>query len=213
MTRTPITKALAQTKFDLEQAIKYAEQAEHNADISVDEYKRRLVAQDDVERKVDALRERLALSSEPRNWRLCEGGQWYTTVQASGIADALDEAQSNVDACNYDVTETIWIDVRVHCIETDETDTATVTLHPDEPKCSHAEHDWQSPYEIVGGLECNPGVWGHGGGVKVEEVCMHCGCSRITDTWAQRPDTGEQGMTSTTYEPGKFAEQVAGVEL
>jgi hypothetical protein len=212
MTHTPITKALAQTKLELEQATEYTEQAEHNADISVDEHKRRLVAQDDVERKVDALRERLAASDEPRNWRLCEAGRWYTAVQASNCAAALAEARGNVDASNYDVTETIWIDVAVHCIETDESDEATVVLHPAEPKCSHAGHDWQSPYEIVGGLECNPGVWGHGGGVKVEEVCMHCGCARLTDTWAQRPDTGEQGLTSTTYEPGKFAEQIAGVE-
>lgn len=40
----------------------------------------------------------------------------------------------------------------------------------------------------------------HGGGVVVREVCAVCGCYRETDSWAQRPDTGEQGLKSIAYE-------------
>lgn len=29
---------------------------------------------------------------------------------------------------------------------------------------------------------------------------IHCGARMITDTWAQRLDTGEQGLTSIAYE-------------
>jgi hypothetical protein len=72
-------------------------------------------------------------------------------------------------------------------------------VDPEEPDCSAADHDWCSPIEVVGGIDSNPGVWGHGGGVKITEVCRHCGGYRITDTWAQRQDTGEQGLESVEY--------------
>jgi hypothetical protein len=85
-----------------------------------------------------------------------------------------------------------------------------ITLDPIEPDCDgDQEHDWQSPYEIVGGIKENPGVWGHGGGVTITEVCIHCGCERFTDTWAQNPETGEQGLTSVAYTEGKYADEVS----
>lgn len=92
---------------------------------------------------------------------------------------------------------------------------ANLTLQPDAPKCVDGKrdtHDWQSPYEIVGGIKENPGVWGHGGGVKIAEVCMRCGCGRHTDTWAQNPSTGEQGLESVSYEAGEFSEEIADME-
>jgi hypothetical protein len=69
-----------------------------------------------------------------------------------------------------------------------------------EPDCEAEEHDWQSPYEVVGGVKENPGVRGHGGGVIIKECCAHCGRYRFTDTWAQRRDTGEQGLRRVSYE-------------
>ena len=42
-------------------------------------------------------------------------------------------------------------------------------------------------------------MYGHGGGVIITEVCRHCGRYQITDTWAQNPENGEQGLTSTEY--------------
>ena len=74
-----------------------------------------------------------------------------------------------------------------------------VTIDPPAPECTEDEHDWQSPYELVGGLRENPGVFGHGGGVIIVEVCPHCGMYRETDTWAQDPTTGEQGLRSIRY--------------
>lgn len=76
----------------------------------------------------------------------------------------------------------------------------SIAIEPDEPECSGREgHDWQSPIEVVGGVKENPGVHGHGGGVIITEVCAHCGRYRITDTWAQDPETGEQGLESVEY--------------
>jgi hypothetical protein len=76
----------------------------------------------------------------------------------------------------------------------------TIELPADEPACVRGhEHDWQSPYEIVGGLRENPGVQGHGGGVIYREICAHCGRYRTTDTWAPDPDGGEQGKRQVRY--------------
>jgi hypothetical protein len=89
---------------------------------------------------------------------------------------------------------------------------ASATIQPSEPKCTSREgHDWQSPHGIVGGIKENPGVWGHGGGVKITEVCLRCGCGRHTDTWAQDPTTGKQGLESVSYEAGEFADEIGGM--
>ncbi len=80
-------------------------------------------------------------------------------------------------------------------------ETHQIELDPDEPACSHSDgHDWQSPIELIKNIKENPGVFGHGGGVIIHEVCVRCGCRRITDTWAQDSATGEQGLESVEYE-------------
>jgi hypothetical protein len=33
---------------------------------------------------------------------------------------------------------------------------------------------------------------------------LWCGCARITDTWAQDPETGEQGLHEVRYEPDRY---------
>lgn len=63
------------------------------------------------------------------------------------------------------------------------------------PACtSKSGHEWTSPHEVVGGLKENPGVFGHGGGVVIREVCAHCGRQRRTDTW-----TDGQPKTTVQY--------------
>lgn len=145
--------------------------------------------------------------SSIRDWQLREDGHHYDTIAADSATEALAVAEENVDRSNYNnVDGTIWIDVRVYCPETGEEAKSTVTLEAPEPDCVDSNgHDWQSPHALVGGIESNPGVWGHGGGVIIHEVCLNCGCSRHTDTWAQRPDTGEQGLRSVSYEPEAFS--------
>jgi hypothetical protein len=88
----------------------------------------------------------------------------------------------------------------VECIEVDE-DYHTIEMEPEEPECAEdsKEHDWCSPYSVLGGIEENPGVYGHGGGVVSTEVCSRCGRYRTTDTWAQNPCNGQQGLTSIAY--------------
>lgn len=88
----------------------------------------------------------------------------------------------------------------------------TIILDAIEPDCDgEEEHDWQSPLSIVGGCPDNPGVFANtqGPGVMIFEVCMVCGCARITNTGAQNPCDGTQGHHVTSYDPGRWADEVA----
>ena len=137
-------------------------------------------------------------------------------IDAATHADAVEQAKKWIAEGDYDTDEgTVW--VHGYLLELDRDDTAAecieVTIEPPEPDCEDGrEHDWQSPVELVGGIKENPGVWGHGGGVVIHEVCMHCGTERVTDTWAQDPDTGRQGLHSVAYHAGKYAADVRAEE-
>jgi hypothetical protein len=37
---------------------------------------------------------------------------------------------------------------------------------------------------------------------------MHCGCQKVTDTWAQNPVNGQQGLESIRYEVGYYCEEL-----
>lgn len=171
-------------------------------------------ADEDLDAARSALRIAMIRGDVPRTWTVTdETGCVTETLDGELTSDEAERAAEDWvrDASDcYDTTDgTIWVDARVRCEATGEDTTITVTLDPEEPACSEAEHDWQSPHSILGGLEENPGVWGHGGGVIIREVCMHCGCERTTDTWATRHDNGVQGLESVSYAPGKFGDEVA----
>lgn len=136
------------------------------------------------------------------------------TIEAKSREEARKAAHEWQRKGNWDTSQgTLWVDCYIIPLDDDgselrfEAERVTTQINPEAPKCIDGErdsHDWQSPHEIVGGLKENPGVWGKGGGVVIHEVCMHCGCGRTTDTWAQRRDNGEQGLTSINYEVGKY---------
>lgn len=136
-----------------------------------------------------------------------DGGQGgEETIEADSLADAMEQARELAADGDWDATDgTLWVDYSVESEDGEESDTGTLTIHPHEPGCDDGgSHDWQQPHEIVGGIAENPGVLGSGGGVKIVECCMKCGCQKTTDTWATRSDTGEQGMESTSYAKPEF---------
>lgn len=122
-------------------------------------------------------------------------------------ADLEIEAETPLAACEKYVAggdwgnepKTSWVTVTVTEIGETESETHTIDIPPTAPDCCGGEHDWASPHGVVGGCRENPGVHGKGGGAIITEVCRHCGCYRITDTWAQNPENGEQGLTSVEY--------------
>ena len=131
----------------------------------------------------------------------CTDGQAEIEIEAATPREA---AREYVDGGDWGEAEngTQWVDVRVK--NGRGTWEYTITVFPPAPPCAAGddgenEHDWQSPYAVLGGIAEHPGVGGNGGGVIIQRVCARCGRYRITDTWAQRPDTGEQGLESVAY--------------
>lgn len=127
----------------------------------------------------------------------CDDGNGPMEIEAKSAEDAACEYVDGGDWGEHD--HTIWVHVWV--TEGDgERERYTISLDPRVPQCSAPMHRWERPHEIVGGLVENPGVWGHGGGVTIHEVCAHCGVHCHRDTWATDPQTGEQGLNSVRYE-------------
>lgn len=155
-----------------------------------------------------------------------EGGA-RETFEAISDEDAVEHAEEWIAGGEGDGESTVWVSGRVrevcsecgdagtHASDCESSDRKLLdevvhaTVDPTPPPCTDKQgHDWRSPVAIVGGLRENPGVRGHGGGVIIVEVCLHCGTERETDTWAQDRSTGQQGLTSVTYERGKYADEV-----
>lgn len=166
-------------------------------------------ASDAADEARDAARLAWLDSDEPREYQFGgdsypggEVGHWHAP---SEVEDALHEWTEGGD---WDITEgTVYVSDWARPIDAATGEmlseievTSSHAFQPEEPDCSEGEHDWQSPYEVVGGIKENPGVWGKGGGIVSKEVCAHCGVYRITDTWAQDRNSGVQGLTEVTYE-------------
>ena len=133
-------------------------------------------------------------------------------LQADNLKDAIEEAHGEASTGYEDTEETVWVDYVIYAYHPvkgkDMTDGAVDvysgrrTIEPVGPDCPSADgHDWTSAVEIEGGLDENPGVQGHGGGVIITEHCSRVGCAarRVTDTWAQDRETGEQGLREVSY--------------
>jgi hypothetical protein len=148
-------------------------------------------------RIAEAVLERLPV----RKFGLSECECVYDRVWAADLSTAMQIARDNFDESNYDRSHTGWIDVGAQDLVSGDSEYDTMTIEPTEPECEEDHsHDWQTPYSVLGGCRENPGVWGHGGGVIIKEVCRHCAAYKVTDTWAQRPDNGEQGLLAVSYE-------------
>ncbi len=137
---------------------------------------------------------------------ICTDGNADLEIDANSASEA---AQEYVDGGDWgEDTKTWWIDILCTPLDNNserlenEAVWITITVEPDEPDCidKYTKHNWQAPIQLVGGIESNPGVSGHGGGVVCQEICVRCGCAQTTDSWAQRRDTGEQGLHSIEYD-------------
>lgn len=76
------------------------------------------------------------------------------------------------------------------------------TADPPEPDCKEGgRHEWTATVEREGGLKENPGVFGHGGGVIINDHCAKCDMERVKDTWATHPGNGSDGYQTIQYIP------------
>ena len=134
-------------------------------------------------------------------YQISEDGSETCQIDAKNAETAVDLAAGLVVAGQYGrIIGAYWVDVFAYNVADRYDDAkAEVQLDEPEPACVAAAHTWTRPHDTVGGCESNPGVRGHKGGVTIVSVCSECGCQRVTDTWATRPDTGKSGYTVTRH--------------
>jgi len=137
-------------------------------------------------------------------WRIDDGNGIWDEDWRLDKNDIID----NIDWDEIRSSETVWVNLNgslptvsfygfVDHLEFSE----KITVHPKAPPCRDVfKHDWRSPYEVVGGIEENPGVKGNAGGVIMKRVCKNCGKYKIKNTWDYDPEDGIQGLTSICYE-------------
>lgn len=153
-----------------------------------------------------------------------EAGRIVTYITATDLAagdlDKITAELANIATVTTDGTDadgdTIVVITPLAALNMIEDESAT--LHVDCHDCSGTlpakgahecldgeDHDWQSPYSVLGGIKENPGVWGSGHGqVIIKSVCACCGMYRTTDYGATNFSNGTQ-TTRTSYEPADEA--------
>jgi len=131
-------------------------------------------------------------------YAISHDGSDYDEVEAESIEAALEMALEDVEENLYRRRTTTWVDVAARDVATDEVAGVLFTVEPEEPECDgYGAHEWSAAWRLVGGLAENPGVFGHGGGVRIHDVCLHCRTERIRDTWAEW--NGQEGLESVEY--------------
>jgi hypothetical protein len=175
-----------------------AYEALQHAEIDDDDYDAKAAV---LTAEFEAAQADLVNSDEMIPWQASEDGYDFLVILAATPEQALASVHEKIG--EYDLSQgTVWVDHTVTSMVHDAEESERIAIDQPEPACIRGhEHDWQSPHSLLGGIEDNPGVWGSGGGVIIKEVCGHCGAYRITDSWAQNPQTGEQGLHSVSYEP------------
>lgn len=144
---------------------------------------------------------------QPQNNQLPEheewesfGGRYFITdghasenIEATSMDEAEEWAIEKWQDGSWDSKILIQLDIEEFGFGEEVIDHRTIEIEcgedPEAPDCEDGhEHDWCSPYEVVGGMSENPGVFSKGGTTMVfVEVCSHCGCKKIeTHYGAQR---------------------------
>lgn len=132
-------------------------------------------------------------------YRLSDDGHLSGAVITAGdMAEAIETATDTWQAGSFDVK--CLIDVRVAALddegeETGEVEFVAVECGEDEPEpccVDEAGHDWQSPHEVVGGSDSNPGVWSVGGtAIEVKHCCSRCGRYRRETAYGSQRNPGQ----------------------
>jgi len=141
-----------------------------------------------------------------------DGNNAWEIIHATDLQDAKQQLQEWAAGADWNQDEpdasTIQVDYALYegrwepGEDGDPVYEYTHTYDPTPPPCTGTEHEWEATVEQEGGLEENPGVWGHGGGVVIHDHCRHCGTRRTRDTWAQDDTTGEIiDVPVITYHP------------
>lgn len=110
------------------------------------------------------------------------------------LASALAVAREQACEGSGEIESTVWCDYDLLDARGELISTHEVEVDPIQPRCADGfrdSHDWR---EVEGSIR------GNGGGITYREECAHCRAQKHVNTWAHRPDNGQQGKTSIRYE-------------
>ena len=107
---------------------------------------------------------------------------------ASEVIEAVDMESALVKAekiwMRGDWGEKCVVTVYLEDLESGETDYVDLELGEDPlpPSCiEENKHDWDNPYDVVGGCKENPGCWSSGGmSITTKYCCTLCGSYKIS---------------------------------
>jgi len=118
-------------------------------------------------------------------------------IEAESMQAAIEEAEDWAGDGDYD--ERVIVRVEIQELGGN-WDSETITVEagplpqPPETECGTEDddHDWTSPFDIVGGCRDNPGVWSKGGTRMVfAYVCSRCGLRKTVDHAGEQRNPGE----------------------
>lgn len=126
-------------------------------------------------------------------------------IEGDDLECALDYAEEKWQEGSWDEKQTIQIYAQE--IDWDEKTigdsiTRDIEVGEDSPwaECYEADaHEWCAPFDLVGGLKENPGVWSMGGTTMVfKTVCLHCGCYKTETKYGVQRNPGQKDKIEYT---------------
>ena len=142
----------------------------------------------------------VADSDEPRDYTIRDshGGDWTIL---SCPSDLHEDVVASVRDGDWGDGHESWVwNGRSRDVVTGDEELHKVVFDAKEPPCKQDEHRWVTPYDLLGGLRENPGVWsGDNGGTTAREVCEHCGVYRVSRSRKTNRSNGTT-FAATDYE-------------
>lgn len=131
-----------------------------------------------------------------KTYYVSDQGTQDEPVVAGSVAEAARRFAHGFQAATDESRVTYFCMCRVsEERESEDYESFTIPVHPrvvctrDDTGEMWDKHDWVQDGE----------AWGHGGGVRYDEVCTQCRMTRHVNTWDQAPD-GSEGYTTFRLE-------------
>ncbi len=135
-------------------------------------------------------------------YEIREDGGAREIIDAESMDAAMVQARDWAASGSYDsrVMVTVWcaaLGADGDYTGEQERDEVEAGPEPEVPECADGnEHEWEAPYEVVGGVKENPGVWSRGGTTMTfHTVCLHCGTHRHETTYGSQRNPGQADQT------------------
>lgn len=119
-------------------------------------------------------------------------------IKAANLAEAKEAAVESWKSGSWDGR--VDVEVRIVELDADSEEIGPVEWivvecgdYPTPPACAEGhDHEWLSPFRVVGGIKENPGVWSRGGTTTAYlECCPHCGTYKHETRYGVQRNPGQ----------------------